>query len=81
MKAVSEKCNDKTGMQFLWALNSNGLAAQVWAAENLPKMRGKPTMIMLDLPDQGGYYVSKEMDIMIKNGMKSIEAPGYQQQL
>mmetsp|Transcript_235 Transcript_235/g.415 ORF Transcript_235/g.415 Transcript_235/m.415 type:complete len:378 (-) Transcript_235:262-1395(-) len=81
MKAVSEKCSDKTGMKFLWAMNPNGLAPQVRAAANLPKMSDEPTMIMLDLPDQGGYYVSKETDITIENVMKFVEDPGDRQQL
>eukprot|EP00957_Ditylum_brightwellii_P203723 15335935-Ditylum_brightwellii.AAC.1 len=56
MKAISDKCSDKTDMKFLCDLNPNGLVPWVWAASNLPKMCNKYTMIMLDLPDQGGYY-------------------------
>jgi hypothetical protein len=38
-------------------------------------------MILLDIPDNGGYYKSDVTDITIENIMKFIGAPGERLQL
>eukprot|EP00957_Ditylum_brightwellii_P120909 9221629-Ditylum_brightwellii.AAC.1 len=81
LKEVSNKCNDEKDMKFLWAMDPNGNAAQVRPAARLPKMSNEPAMIILNLSDQGGYYVSKETDITAKNVLKFVKNPGNWQQL
>jgi len=81
VKAVSEKCKSMSDMKFLWALNPSGFAPRVRSAAKLPAMSEDPAMIILDIPDKGGYYTSEVTDITVENVVDFIKNPGERKQL
>merc|ERR1712038_766279 len=83
-KKVAEKAkdNDKMeGMNFLWALSSDGIVPRLRKFMNLPEIPTDPAMVILDIPDEGGYYKSDSKDITVESVMKFIETPGDRLQL
>ena len=44
-------------------------------------MSDGPTMVLLDIPDDGGYYKSDVVDITVDNIISFVEKPGDRQQL
>uniref|UniRef100_A0A7S2MU64 Thioredoxin domain-containing protein n=1 Tax=Helicotheca tamesis TaxID=374047 RepID=A0A7S2MU64_9STRA len=82
IKTVSAQCSQKMpDTKFLWSMNPSGLGPRVRDAAKLPQMSDDPSMIILDIPDEGGYYVSEETDITVENVVKFLENPGDRKQL
>eukprot|EP00957_Ditylum_brightwellii_P052812 4003801-Ditylum_brightwellii.AAC.1 len=81
VKVVSKKYRDRNDMKFLWALDHSRLAQRLRLGTKLPKRSDEPMMIILDIPDQGGYYVSKMTSVTVENITQFIEDPGDRQQL
>lgn len=78
--AAKTKENDEQ-INILWALSPAGLAPRIRSLVELPTMCDDPTMVLLDIPDNGGYYKSDVTDITVENIMSFIEKPGDRQQL
>lgn len=68
-------------INFGWALETKGLSPRIRSLTGLPEMSEDATMILLDLPDDGGYYKSDITDITVENIMSFIETPGKRKQL
>lgn len=86
VKMVAAKFEDKKGDEAVnvhWALSPDGLSARIRELTELPTAEKSedPAMILLDIPDNGGYYKSDVTDITIENVMKFIGAPGERLQL
>eukprot|EP00558_Chaetoceros_sp_UNC1202_P009791 CAMPEP_0197233230 /NCGR_PEP_ID=MMETSP1429-20130617/1357_1 /TAXON_ID=49237 /ORGANISM="Chaetoceros sp., Strain UNC1202" /LENGTH=418 /DNA_ID=CAMNT_0042691445 /DNA_START=41 /DNA_END=1297 /DNA_ORIENTATION=+ len=82
---LAEKKKEDGGDDFNvhWALNPKGMAPRIRRLAGLPPVEKleDPVMIILDLPDQGGYYKSDVTDITSKTLMEFIENPGARFQL
>jgi len=76
-KDGGDKCN------FLWALSTDGLAPRIRSLLSMPKIPGEePTMVILDLPDEGGYYKNEtQTSITADSIMEFIQSPGERMQL
>jgi len=86
MKEVAQKLKEEKkdeGFYFLWALESSHTTNQIRKLTMLPTVEKSedPAMIILDIPDEGGYYFSTETDITTENVLKFIESPGDRLQL
>eukprot|EP00565_Helicotheca_tamesis_P000856 CAMPEP_0185737762 /NCGR_PEP_ID=MMETSP1171-20130828/31226_1 /TAXON_ID=374046 /ORGANISM="Helicotheca tamensis, Strain CCMP826" /LENGTH=357 /DNA_ID=CAMNT_0028408767 /DNA_START=221 /DNA_END=1294 /DNA_ORIENTATION=+ len=81
VKAVAERHKEKSDMKFLWALEAKGLARSIRSASQMSEMDDGASMILLDVPDEGGYYKSKEKDITVESALEFIENPGERFQL
>mmetsp|Transcript_3936 Transcript_3936/g.7507 ORF Transcript_3936/g.7507 Transcript_3936/m.7507 type:complete len:418 (-) Transcript_3936:522-1775(-) len=81
LKEAAEKMKDRKDMKFLWALSTKGMAQRIRSVLDMPKDPMAPAMIILDLPDRGGYYTSNVTDINAKNIMQFVESPGERKQL
>lgn len=82
VKAVAEQLKDKHGdMDFLWAVDPNGIAPRVRDALKMPKVSDEATMVILDIPDNGGFYTTDETDPTVENIAKFIENPGERKQI
>jgi len=83
LKEVGKKKEDEENVQFLWAFSTGGLAPRVRSALGMPEhpTEDHPVMVLLDIPDNGGYYKSDVTDITIETVTKFLESPGKRQQL
>jgi nucleoredoxin len=81
-KEVAGKVEDKN-MNVLWVLSSTGLTDRVRELVKLPESSkaDKAAMVLLDLPDNGGYYKTDVTDISVESVMNFIESPGDRLQL
>jgi len=77
-KQVASKHED---INVLWCLSEGGLGPRVRTLTKLPKMSEDAAMVLLDIPDDGGYYKTDITDITIDNVTAFIENPGERQQL
>lgn len=87
MKEVAAKFEGKEDDgavgQFCWAFSADGIASKIRELTNLPSAEktDEAAMILLDIPDNGGYYKSDDTDITIDNIVKFISSPGERLQL
>ena len=81
VKAVAKKREDDLTVKFFWALSSDGLGPRLRSLLKMNEVPGEPEMIMLDLPDNGGYYKSEINDITADSVIEFIESPGERHQL
>lgn len=72
VKSVSEQFKKRGDMRFYWAIESKGMVPKVREALSREQVTEHPLMIILDLPDNGAYYVSKETEINFDNVIKFI---------
>lgn len=62
--AAEEYRSDDELVKFYWACNADApLCANIRNACNLGPIRHLPSMVLLDIPNDGTYYVSDEQDI------------------
>jgi len=85
-KEVAASFKDSKGgeaLNFHWALSHKGLSTRIRELTNLPSAEKSedPAMIILDIPDKGGYYKSDITDITIDNVIAFIKSPGSRLQL
>jgi len=84
VKEVSEKLKDDKSnkeIQCNWSFQTDGMGARIRPALKLPEVTGDPSMVILDIPDKGGYYKCECKDITVESVMKFIENPGDRIQL
>jgi len=81
VKAAALQLKDKHDMDFLWALDPTGLTPRVRDALKMKNISDEATMIILDIPDQGGFYTTTETDVTVENIVKFIDNPGARQQI
>jgi len=83
LKEAAEKMKEKgESYNFLWAFSNEGLASRIREAVGLPKIPGDdPLMVMLDIPDQGGYYKAEAGSITADSITKFAENPGDRMKL
>ena len=73
---------DDAALKFFWALSPNGMAKSIRDALKLGPIRDKPVMVLLDLADQGAYYVASDAtEITVESIARFVGSPGERQQL
>ncbi|GMI00238.1 hypothetical protein TrLO_g11324 [Triparma laevis f. longispina] len=81
VKAVAEKQPKGTEMLFFYGTQDSGVVPRVRQLCGLTDKKGETVMIKLDIPDNGGYYVSKEVDITEESIEAFMGDAGERQQL
>ncbi|GMH94617.1 hypothetical protein TrST_g5774 [Triparma strigata] len=81
IKAVAEKQPKETDMLFFYGTSDSGVVPRVRQLCGLTDKKGETVMIKLDIPDNGGYYVSKETDITVESIEAFMTDSGERQQL
>lgn len=84
LKEVAEKMKDETEEKcnFLWSFSSKGMGPMVREALKLPKIPGDdPLMVILDIPDNGGFYKGEPGKVTADSVMDFLKNPGERKQL
>jgi nucleoredoxin len=66
LKMVAENYAGTDGVKFYWATSPTGLSKTVRTALKLGAIGDKPLMVLLDIPDQGAFYVSDATEITME---------------
>jgi len=85
-KKVAEVLNEKNGgeaFNVYWSFSSNGIGSRIRELTKLPTAEESEdaSMILLDIPDDGGFYNSPISDITVENVIAFTEEHGDRQQL
>jgi nucleoredoxin len=80
MKLACENCNDKS-LRFFWVTSPEGLSKTIRHVVKLGPIKERPVMVLLDIPDQGAYYVSEHTEISQDSILAFIENPGEKNQV
>ena len=81
VKQVAEKHKD-SGIKFFYATQPGGMVAAVRRALSIDKKMDAITMALLDIPDNGGFYLqTPKDDITAELVEKFIENPGERMQM
>jgi nucleoredoxin len=81
LQMVAENYTGTDGIKFYWATSPTGLSKTVREALKLGAVRDEPLMILLDIPDQGAYYVSGANEITMEAVSDFVKSPGERKQL
>ena len=81
VKAVAEERNDGDDISYYWCTNPKGLGERVRAAIKMAEVGDDPLVVLLDIPDRGGFYVSTESDFGKESLLKFLGAPGERKQM
>jgi len=81
VKAVAEKQGKGGEMLFFYGCVGGGIVDRIRELTKQQNKQGEVVMMLLDIPDNGGYYVSKEQDITVANIEKFMNERGERQQL
>ena len=80
LQKALEHCEDTT-IRLFWANSPTGLSKSVREALRLGPVKKDPLMVLLDVPDQGVYYVSEQIDISFDSILGFITNPGERRHL
>lgn len=80
---AAEKLAEKDGEKtlFYYAMSNEGVVPRIRELCKLGKIGGDVQMIILDIPDNGKYYVSKETNITAATIEEFLKNPGEKKQL
>jgi len=83
---VAAKLKENMGDEAIcvhWALSQKGIGPRIRQLTELPapNMADDPAMILVDIPDRGGFYKSSETNITVDTVLDFIEHPGDRKQL
>ena len=81
IKEVSTSQPEGSEMLFFYGKVAGGICSRIRELTNTDKKMDEVVMIKLDIPDNGGYYVSDCNDITRENIEKFMANPGSRQQL
>ena len=81
VKAVAQERNDGDDVSYYWCTNAKGLGERVRAAIKMTEVGEDPLVVLLDIPDRGGFYVSTESNFGKENVLKFLDAPGERKQM
>jgi len=72
---------DEETINVLWGLSSDGLVPRIRSLTGLPNTSEDAAMILLDIPDDGGYYKSENVEITAETIKSFMKNPGKRFQL
>merc|ERR1711976_763434 len=73
--------NDGDDISYYWCTNPKGLGGRVREVIKMKEIGEDPLVVLLDVPDQGGFYVSEESDFSKESVVKFLNAPGERKQM
>lgn len=78
-----KKEGDDSGTNVHWSFSPDGIGSKIRSITNLPSVEKAdgPSMIILDIPDNGAYYKSDITDMSFENVMNFLKSPGERFQL
>lgn len=68
-------------MKLCWAFCFSGLCQSLRSVLRLGQPKEVPTMVLLDLPDSGAFYMSDETDVTSDSILNFIKSPGQRLQI
>ena len=80
LKALASK-NEQTDTLFFYATEDAGIAEQVVRLCDIKPPKGEATLVLLDLDDDGAYYLANTSDVSEGALAKFLKEPGPRQQL
>ncbi|GFH51559.1 hypothetical protein CTEN210_08035 [Chaetoceros tenuissimus] len=85
-KEVAEKLKEKDGEDALhvyYVLSPGSFGTQIRKLADMPTVQDAEdaAMMIIDIPDEGGYYKSDETDLTVENVLSFIENPGDRKQM
>jgi nucleoredoxin len=81
LQMAAENYTGTDGVKFYWANSPTGLSKTVREALKLGAIGNEPLMILLDIPDQGAYYISGGTEITMETVSDFVNSPGERRQL
>merc|ERR1739848_693694 len=79
-KALASK-NESSDTLFFYATEDAGIAEQVVRLCDIKPPKGEATLVLLDLDDDGAYYLANTSDVSEAALAKFLKEPGPRQQL
>ena len=80
LKALATK-EEKSDTLFFYATADAGIAEQVVRLCDIKPPKGEATLVLLDLDDDGAYYLKNQSDVSEGALAKFLKEPGPRQQL
>jgi len=80
LKEGGEKSKEEE-FTYLWSFGTDGFGGDVRNALKLPAISDEPTVVLLDIEDDGAYYVSSTHEIDIEAILDFAKNPGERLQL
>merc|ERR1711977_655918 len=80
LKALASK-NEQTDTLFFYATEDSGIAEQVVRLCDIKPPKGEATLVLLDLDDDGAYYLANTSDVSEAALATFLKEPGPRQQL
>lgn len=81
-QAIVEASKQLNGLNLYWCLKPSHVSTAVREALRLPQSSSKEaTMVLLDIPDRGGFYVSESKDITADAVVSFAKSPGARLQI
>lgn len=81
LKGASDAYVGRGELKFYWAFAITGLSKTVREALEIGPIGDAPVMIVLDIPNQGSFYVSEAPEITTTNILRFVQYPGERKQL
>jgi nucleoredoxin len=81
VQMVAENYKGTDGVKFYWAFSPTGLAKTAREALSLGPVKDEPLMVLLDISNQGSFYVSSETEISMDVISDFVKSPGEKRQL
>mmetsp|Transcript_18421 Transcript_18421/g.33367 ORF Transcript_18421/g.33367 Transcript_18421/m.33367 type:complete len:426 (-) Transcript_18421:192-1469(-) len=76
IKAAATSAEAGDEVKYFWALDDKGLIPRIRQALEMTSISDDPTMVLVDLPDEGSYYKSSVTDITPESILKFVKNPG-----
>lgn len=81
ISTMKEAASADPDVNYYWALSPQGLGSKIRHVVNMTEMKEDPEMIILDIPDNGGYYTSTETNLTVETIQAFVKSPGARKQL
>merc|ERR1712038_23442 len=83
MKEVASSDQD---VNYYWCVSPQGLGNKIRKVVGIEEMKDDPEMIILDIPDEGGYYIhstgsTETNDLTVEKIQAFVKSPGERKQL
>lgn len=81
IKIMKEAASNNQEVNYYWSMSPQGLGEKIRKIVGMTEMKEEPEMIILDIPDEGGYYISTETNVTVETIQNFLNNPGERKQL
>jgi len=78
---MKEAASNNQDVNYYWSMSPGGLGEKIRKITNMTEMKEEPEMMILDIPDEGGYYTSTETSLSVETIQEFVNNPGDRKQL